>query len=279
MYLSKLSYLLKNQTRKETKTMTNLQLTSYDDSDDLSTEQTAKKPLTDLQKKAIEIAKQYENLPLQDKIGIIAQSFGGIEGKIETSPCTGKWRGTSDISIKFDNGVSLFIGNHRTRQAKTAKVKNEYVNAALRRYHPEIIAATKEAAIATLRKREIKDNEIAAQKGLKPYTLLNVEFNDGTDEVSRWHLGWYYVTIAVDGKIRVHIETRLNYDILTGKISENPTREDYFTAGALKETDVDYVFNNVGFSSISDLYSMPIRDDVLERAEKTLTKLEELYMK
>ena len=51
-----------------------------------------------------------------------------------------------------------------------------------------------------------------------------------------------------------------------------PTRETYFTAGALKETDVDYVFNNVGFSSTSALYSLPIREEVRERAEKTLAK-------
>ena len=234
--------------------------------------QTTDKPLTDLQKKAVEIAKQYEAFPLREKIGIVAQAFGGTEGKIETSPCTGKWRGTSDISIKFDNGASLFIGNHRTPQAKTEKVQTEYVNAALVRYNPEIIAATKEAAIAALRARETKDNELAAQKGLKPYTLLNVEFNDGTDEKSGGHIGWYYVTLAVDGKIHAHIETGLNYDILDGKVSENPTREDYFTAGALKETDVDYVFNNVGFSSTSDLYSLPISEEVRERAEKTLAE-------
>ena len=238
--------------------------------------QTADKPLTDLQKKAVEIAKQYENLPLQDKIGIVAQAFGSTSGKIETSPCTGKWRGTSDISIKFDNGASLFIGNHRTPQAKTVKVQTECVNAALVWYNPEIIAATKEAAISALRKRETKDNEIAGQKGLKPYTLLNVEFNDGTDEKSGGHMGWYYVTLAVDGKICSHIETGLNYAISDGKVSENPTREDYFTAGALKETDVDYVFNNVGFSSTSDLYSLPISEEVRERAEKTLTQRKEV---
>ena len=234
--------------------------------------QTAEKPLTDLQKKAIEIARRYENLPLQDKIGIVAQAFGSTEGKIETSPCTGKWRGTSDISIKFDNGASLFIGNHRTPQAKTARVQNECVNAALVRYNPEIIAATKEAAATALRARETKDNEIAAQKGLKPYTLLNVEFNDGTDEKSSGHTGWYYVTLAVGGEIHSHIETGLNYAISEGKVSEMPTRENYFTAGALKESDVDYVFNNVGFSSTSDLYSLPISREVRERAEKTLAE-------
>ena len=228
--------------------------------------------LTALQQKAVEIAKGYEKLPMQDRIGIIAQVFGSTSGKIKTSPCTGKWRGTSDISIKFDNGTSLFIGNHGTPQAKTAKVQNECVNSALVRYNPEIISATKEAAIAALRARETKDNEIATQKGLKPYTLLNVEFNDGTDEKSSDHMGWYYVTLAVGGEIHSHIETGLNYDISGGKVSETPTRENYFTAGALKESDVDYVFNNVGFSSTSDLYSLPISEEVRERAEKTLAE-------
>ena len=232
-------------------------------------------PLTELQQKAVDTAKGYEKLSMQERIGIIAQSFGCTSGRIGTSPCTGKWRGTSDISIKFDNGTSLFIGNHRTPQAKTAKVQNECINSALVRYNPEIIKATKEAATSALRKREAKDNEIAAQKGLKPYTLLNVELNDGTDEKSSGHMGWYYVTLAVGGKIHSHIETGLNYAILDGKVSEMPTKEDYFVAGALKESDVDYVFNNTGFSSTSSLYSLPVRDEVRERAEKTLAERSE----
>ena len=228
--------------------------------------------LTELQQKAIEIAKGYEKLPMRDRISIIAQSFGGTSGKIATSPCGGKWRGTSDISIKFDNGISLFIGNHRTQLAKTAQVRNEYINSALVRYNPEIISATKEAAIVALRGRETKDNEIAVQKGLKPYIFLNVEFNDGTDERSNDYMGWYYVTLAVGGEIHSHIETGLNYDILDGKVSETPIRKDYFAAGALKESDVDYIFNNVGFSSASGLYSLPISGEVWERAEKTLAE-------
>ena len=229
--------------------------------------------LTELQQKAAEIAKGYEKLPMQDRINIIAQSFGCMLGKIETSPCTGKWRGTSGISIRFDNGASLFIGNHRTPQAKTAKVQNECVSSALVRYTPEIIKITKEAALNALRKRETKDNETAAQKGLEPYTLLNVEFNDGMDEKSGGHMGWYYVTLAVGGEIRPHTETGLNYEILDGKVSETPTRENYYAAGALKESDVDYVFNNVGFSSTSGLYSLPVSEEVRERAEKTLAEL------
>ena len=232
----------------------------------------SEKPLTDLQKKAAAIAEKHETLSTQEKIGVIAQAFGGTAGRIETSPCTGKWRGTSDISIRFDNGASLFLGNRLTPKAKTAAVQRELVNDTLLRYNPEIVSATKEAALASLMEREAKDNAIAAQKGLKPYTLLNVEFNDGADGQSSGYMGWYYVTLAVDGNICSHIETGLNYDIADGKVSAEPTREKYFAAGALKDSEVDYVFNNVGFSSTSGLYALPVSDAVLQRAEKTLAE-------
>ena len=107
---------------------------------------------------------------------------------------------------------------------------------------------------------------------MKPYTLLNVEFNEGADEKTGGYIGWYYVTLAVDGKICTHLETGLNHDIADGKVSDTPTRANYYPAGALKEADVDYVFNNVGFSSASTLYTVPLRDDVRERAEKTLAE-------
>lgn len=235
-------------------------------------EQQTEKPLTDLQKKAAAIAEKYEALSTQEKIGVIAQAFGGTAGRIETSPCTGKWRGTSDISIRFDNGASLFLGNRLTPKAKTAAVQRELVNDTLLRYNPEIVSVAKEAALASLMEREAKDNAIAAQKGLKPYTLLNVEFNDGADGQSSGYMGWYYVTLAVDGNICSHIETGLNYDIADGKVSAEPTREKYFAAGALKDSEVDYVFNNVGFSSASGLYALPVSDAVLQRAEKTLAE-------
>lgn len=238
-------------------------------------EQPAERQLTDLQKKAVEIAEGYKGLPLQGKIDVIAQTFGATTGKIATSPCTGKWRGTSDMSIQFDNGASLFIGNHLTPKAKTVKVQTECVDAALSRYNPEIVRAAKEAALAPLLVREAKDNAIAEEKGLKPYTLLNVEFNTGTDETNGGYLGWYYVTLAVDGKICAHLETGLNHDIADGKVSDAPKREKYYVAGALKETDVDYVFNNVGFSSASGLYSLHMTEEVRERAEKALAQRQE----
>lgn len=87
-----------------------------------------------------------------------------------------------------------------TRQAKTKKVQQELVDSALVRYNPEIIRVAKETAYTALKERELQDNAIAAEKGLKPYTLLNVEFNDGADQQSNGYIGWYYATLAVDGK-------------------------------------------------------------------------------
>jgi len=209
---------------------------------------------------------------MQDKIGVIAQTFGCTSGKIETSPCSGAWRGTSDISIVFDNGASLAVGNERTPQAKTAKVLGEYVNYTLALYNPEIVAAKKEAALAALRKQEAEDNLIAAQKGLKPYTVLTVELCDGVDDNNSGHIGSYYVTLAVDGKIRAHLDSGLASQIANGSVSEAPRRDHYYTAGALKEASVDYVFHNVGFSSFSTLYTLPISEAVLDRAKKVLAE-------
>ena len=93
-------------------------------------------PLTELEKKAVEIAKGYEKLPLQDRIDVIARTFGCTTGKIETSPCRGKWRGTSDISIRFDNGASLAIGNYRTPKAIYGMV-SEHGKVVSRHYEPE----------------------------------------------------------------------------------------------------------------------------------------------
>ena len=64
----------------------------------------------------------------------------------------------------------------------------------------------------------------------------------------------------------------MNHDIASGSVSPTPTRENYYAAGALKESDVDYVFNNVGFSSVSDLYSLHLSDAARGRAELELAK-------
>ena len=58
---------------------------------------------------------------------------------------------------------------------------------------------------------------------MKPYTLLTVEITDGTGDKSGF-IGWYYVTLAVDGKIFALLESGLSYEIANGKAGEVPKR-------------------------------------------------------
>ena len=223
------------------------------------------------EKRAQSIYDKYAGLPMQEKIDVIAQTFGCKTGKIHTSACTGKWRGTSDMFIRFDNGETLFIGNRLTPDAKKAEVRAECVNGMLARYNPEIVQVTKETALPALLRREAMDNEIAAQKGLKPYKILNVELNT-VAEKNGCYLGWYYVTLAVDGRICTHMEPGLNHAIADGKVNDLPAQAEYFNVGGFIETDIDYVFNNVGYSSIATLYTLPLSQDARNRAEETLAR-------
>lgn len=225
---------------------------------------------TELEQRGLEVAQRYSKLPLQDRMNIIAETFGCKTASIKTSPCTGKWRGTSDISLVFDNGVSLGIGNHRTPQAKTVKVQSECVNSTLARYNPEIVAEAKARLVPALLEREARDNAVAAQKGLKPYTFLTVELYDGSEKSASGNLGWYYVTLAVDGKIFGLAETGLYHDIAGGELRES--RPNYFVAGALKDSAVDFVYDNVGHSSTSSLYKMPLTGKARANAEKALAE-------
>ena len=80
------------------------------------------------------------------------------------------------------------------------------------------------------------------------------------------------MTLAVGEKILAHIETTLYHEISDGKVRDTPSRSQYFTAGAVKETDVDFVFDNVGFSTKSTLYTLPLPEDARKRAEETLAR-------
>jgi hypothetical protein len=225
---------------------------------------------SELQEKGIALAKRLEALPMEERLNSIAQTFGCKTARVETSACGGRWRGYTDIYLVFDNGSNIGIGNYPTRQAKTDKTINECVNNTLARYHPDIVSETKELAAAALLKREPIDNAIAAEKGLKPYTFLNAELIDGSDKTWGGYMGWYYVTLAVDGKIFGHLDSGLASDVSRGEVSEQSGGQEYYVAGALPETSVDYVFRNVGFSSSSGLYHCDLTGEARSRAEKTL---------
>lgn len=208
----------------------------------------------------------YEDLSLQEKIDVIAGTFGYNTGTITTSPCSGKWRGTSDVSILFDSGIKLFLGNALTPKSKTKRLQTKMVDASLMWYNPKITEITKQLAYHSLLFQERADNACSMALGLKPYRLLSVELSTGANG----YIGWYYVVIEVEGEILAHIETGLNYAIRDAK-TDAPNYRNYFIAGGLNEAD--FVYNSCGFSTkIKAPYCLPIGPEVLERAENCLRK-------
>jgi len=229
---------------------------------------------SELQQKGFDIVKQHEHLPLQNRLNIIAETFHCASAAVETYHCGGKYRGTSDIFIQLDNGASLFIGNRRTPNAKKSLVINELVNNTLSRYNPQVVAEAKQRAAFALIEQESADNAIAAERGLKPYKILNVELADDFDVKNEGHFGWYYVTLAVDGEIFGHLTSNLCSDIARGVVGEDSEKHNYYIAGGLKEADIDYVFDNVAHSTAKTLYKMELTANALSRAQATLARRE-----
>ena len=106
-------------------------------------------------------------------------------------------------------------------------------------------------ALRSLKTLENLDAEKALEMGLKPYKLLDIKLR-----TKGIYLGWYYVVIEVDGKIRNHIETDLNYFIKTRNSCYLINDGKYRPAGGLENTEIDYIYDGVGFSTKSNLYSI-----------------------
>jgi hypothetical protein len=226
---------------------------------------------SELQKKGFEYTRRHAHLPLDERLNIIAQAFGVKSASVYIEPCRGKYRGQSDIMLKLEGDGAMGIGMYSTATAHKDSTISDCVNNALAKYNPETVAETKALATSALKQREQEDNAVAAQKGLKPYKFLNVELSNGTGDTRS--MGWYYVTLAVDGKVFGLVESNLASDIERGEVNEHISRPDYFAAGGLHDMDVDFVFNNVGFSSRGDEYKMVMSADARRRAEKTLAEL------
>lgn len=216
--------------------------------------------MTAMQQRAAEIFEKYKDLSLQEKVAVIAQTFEKKSGTIQSSPCFGKCRGTSDVVIRFDDGSSLLVGNTLTPKAKTVSWRTKWIDDLLTQYNPEIIAEKKTYALPILLEREKLDAAIAKKKGLSPYKVLTVEM-----QTENMYTGWYYVALEINGKIHQHMETNLNYDISKGNLQAAPSRP-YFPSGGTNPSNVDYIFNNVGFSTKDSPYTTIMSADALDRA-------------
>ena len=176
---------------------------------------------------------------LEAKMTRLAHCFDSKTGVKIGVPCRGKWRGTTDYSIRFDDGTSLFISNGM-------KKFEEKLDEMLTTY--EGFEVMKQQILQVLQDIESTDNEIASQKGLNEYHILDIGYSKG-----RNFMGWFYLTIDVNGKITTQLETGLNYAICkaitTNDITpiNNNFHENYFVAGGIEKPE--YVFHNVGHNT------------------------------
>ena len=176
---------------------------------------------------------------LAAKMNRLAHCFNSKTGVKIGVPCRGKWRGTTDYSVRFDDGTSFFVSNGM-------KYFEERLDEMLTVY--EGFEEMKPHILKKLQDMESKDNEIASQKGLKNYHIRGIDYSKG-----RNFMGWFYLSIDIEGEITTQLETGLNYAIrkaITEKdISPiaNNFRENYFVAGGVEEPE--YVFHNVGHNT------------------------------
>jgi len=119
--------------------------------------------------------------------------------------------------------------------------------------------ATSNLALTFLNLIAEKDNHYANYLSLREYEIVRVRLLENN---------WFGVEIRFkdNGEIRNFIETGLSSALLSG---ENMSRyynsySRYFTAGGLKDQDVDFIFHGVGFSTKSGLYSFGEEESVIK---------------
>ena len=176
------------------------------------------------------------------KINKLAALLGYNSGKHTVSACTGKWAGTMDHYVEFDNGKKLFICNgaeHFDKSLTEIKEKLEKIN------------KTRTRLLEMLKEQAETDSMTASREGLArchPKEILTI--HDG-------RFLWTAVRLSVSGKEFNFIETSLAYALEDGpeKLKEHIRQRnsgETYTAGAVKTPT--FVFMNVRFSHEDGLY-------------------------
>lgn len=214
---------------------------------------------------------ELDSLSNDDLIEAIAPTFGATHGRVTTKPCTGKWRGNSDVLIMFDNGRVLYIGVAATRKAKTKTMQREFLKEAYALLSPDAVEARKRRAMRALRELEGKDAEIARAHGVEPYRVLAVELG----QVESVLTCPYYVVLAVGDRIVTNgsldefsrFVEHDKWDRLATPVSS------FRVSRYSNKTSIDYVFHGIGFDA--DSYAVEsVPDEVLANARKVLADRE-----
>ena len=186
---------------------------------------------------------------MQKQVNELTQLFGYKTGSVIRTSCTGDWRGSWDYSVVFDDEVEFFIANGLK---SFKKLLEEQVNVykGFFRNKDKIMSIFKEIEEADRKK------EYPQFKDLKQYTILDVDFVRSGSRI-----GWFYLKIQVGDidEVIKHTETHLSYTIKRLAMEDNfkpnlISTHRYYTAGGLKENEVNYVMNSVGYSTIRRIY-------------------------
>lgn len=181
----------------------------------------------------------------EEKMNELAKLFGAKTGEKVGVPCRGSYRGTTDYFVKFNNGNKFFITSKMKRfDERLDKLISLYRN----------FTTHKNEFIKILKEREEKDNTIAEEKGLTPYKIIDVNYVKEEND----SMGWFYIKMDINKTIKYFTETGFNYSMdNTEKLENEMNRKpNYYVAGGLSDKDVDFVFNNVGFSSTIKMYEI-----------------------
>lgn len=157
--------------------------------------------------------------------------------------CTGKWRGTTDYSLIFNNTITLAISNGMERFYETVEAHILF----LKRF-----GENKINMLQQIREQVVADNLIAEREGLSLVTVKDIKVNTSFEP----YLLWSYLILEVNGQTFNFIETGLKYAIQNNKIGEQLALKQniLYTAGAVQEPT--YIFCNVRFSHLDNLYKI-----------------------
>ena len=190
----------------------------------------------------------------------------------EGSRCTGKWAGTTDYSLRWDNGERMFISNGMTNFEEQVREEVEMLKRTRSKEHQQAI-------MEVLREYERDDAVLAKECGMKSYKVLGLIECYGEPQFNfiRWGL-----RLDIDGKIVDFVETGLSWDIEGGaaKLRETKEREtgrkpwmaggvrfpDYLIHGVMHQTNDCYSSGDRGTIKFYSFPEQPSLADQLRAA-------------
>ena len=159
--------------------------------------------------------------------------------------CGGKWAGTFDNGLEFDGGQKFFVSNGMDFFHECLSKTVDKLN---------FIVENKQSLIDILTHFQERDNEIARKEGIFEYKVKDLIFKLSHDFLMVGPI------IEVNGKDYIVIETGSRYALEEGNLEA--TRSQFekayicetWTACSIDDSEADFVYHNVRFSTKKPIY-------------------------